>query len=56
MTINNLKRLDKRLRQIQDPLGTGWPVMQKVVEEFAEKYSLSASRITGQYVAWKMRK
>jgi hypothetical protein len=56
MTINDLKYLDKRIRQIQDPLGTGFPVLKKVIDEIAEKYDLSTSRIIGQYAAWKWKK
>lgn len=56
MTIEDLKKLDKRLRQIQDPFNTGYPTLWKVIEETAEKNGLPASGIFGQYIAWKMKK
>ncbi len=56
MTIEDLKKLDKRLRQIQDPFGTGFPTLRKVGEELAEESGLSAHDIALQYLAWKWKK
>ena len=56
MTIFDMKRLDRRLREISDPLGTGFPILRKVVAEVAEKHEMPVGKIVCEYVAWKWRK
>lgn len=53
MTVANLKRLDKYIRQIQDPFGTGFLILKRMIAETTEKYGLSASQLIQKYVAWK---
>lgn len=56
MTIDDLKKLDKRLRQIQDPFGTGYPAMHRLWQDCAGENGLTISQIERQYAAWKLRK
>lgn len=56
MTIDNFKKLDKCLRQIQDPFGTGFPALQKLVDEWSMESGLSVHDLICQYIAWKWRK
>ncbi len=56
MTIADLKRHDKRLREVKDPLGTGFRSVRKIMEEWAEESGLPIHDIVEQYVAWKWRR
>jgi dTDP-glucose pyrophosphorylase len=56
MTIEDLKRLDKRLRQIPDPFGYGFPTFRQTIIEVAEKYKLPVTDLAVQYTAWKWKK
>lgn len=56
MTVEDLKRLDKRLRQISNPFGDGFPAFRQIMIEIAEKYKLPVTDVTVQYTAWKWRK
>lgn len=56
MTIEDLKKYDKRIRQIQDPFGTGFPALRSMVEEWAKESGLSIYDFVQQYTAWKWKK
>lgn len=56
MTGSDLKKHDKRLREIQDPLGAGFPTVRKIVEECAKESGLSVHNLVEQYIAWKWKK
>ena len=56
MTIEDLKKLDRRLREIQDPFGTGFPTLRAIAEERAKENGLSIHDLVEQYTAWKWRK
>lgn len=56
MTIKNLKKMDKRLREIQDPLGTGFPQFRRIMEDWAKECGLSVRDVGNQYMAWKWKK
>ena len=56
MTIFDMKRLDRRLREISDMLGTGFPIAKKVIAETAEKYDMPVSGVLQEYIAWKWKK
>lgn len=56
VTIEDLKKLDKQIREISDPFGEGFPAVRKIVEEWAEESGLSVHDLVEQYVAWKWRK
>lgn len=56
MTQEDLKKLDKRLRQIKDPFGTGFPAVRKIFMEYAEKNDKTVDDLVRMYVRWKWRK
>lgn len=56
MTAETLKKLDRKLRKITDPLGNGFPVLRKAVEEYAEQYETQPEEAMRQYILWKWRK
>ena len=56
MTIFDMKRLDRRLREISDMLGIGFPIVKKVIAETAEKYEMPVSEMLQEYIAWKWKK
>ena len=56
MTILDMKHLDRRLREISDLFGTGFPIMKKVIAETAEKYEMPVSEMLQEYIAWKWKK
>lgn len=53
LTIEELKKLDKRIVEIQDPFGTGLPALRKVFEENAERYGVAVTDLMRQYMGWK---
>lgn len=56
MTSEDLKQYDKRVREIVDPFGTGFPKLRKLMEEWSEETGLSIHNMMEQYMAWKWRK
>jgi hypothetical protein len=53
MTQDELKKLDKRIRLINDPFGTGYPCMQKTYRETAASFGISEREVVLLHVAWK---
>jgi hypothetical protein len=56
MTIDEIKKLDRQLRQIPDLLGKGYPLFKKVILEYADQSHISATDVILQYTAWKWKK
>ncbi len=56
MTSEELKKLDKRIREIQYPFGENYPVFRKLFAETASRQQTSESEIIQQYVGWKYSK
>lgn len=56
MTTVDWKRYDKRVRQIADPFGTGFPELRGLLEEWAKKNGLSVHDLVEQYIAWKWKR
>lgn len=56
MTETDFKRLDKHLREIQDPFGAGFSATRKIVGDLARESGLSVHCVVERYVAWKWRK
>lgn len=56
MTQEDLKKLDKRLQQIQDPFGTGFQVLSKLWRDCAKSNGITICEVGRQYAAWKLRK
>lgn len=53
MTVEELKKLDKRIIEVKDPFGTGLPALRKIFEENAEKRGMAATDLMRQYMGWK---
>ncbi|WP_185741134.1 hypothetical protein [Clostridium sp. KNHs216] len=56
MNTEDLKRYDKRVQQIVDPFGNGFPKLRKLMIEWAQENSLSTHDLMEQYMAWKWKK
>ena len=56
MTIIDIKHLDKRLREITDPFGTGFPIVKKLFAEAAHKHDLTVTGLVRKYLAWEWSK
>lgn len=56
VTIEDVKKIDKRIRQIQDPFGTGFPTLRSIGEEWSRESGLPIYELVQQYVAWKWKK
>jgi hypothetical protein len=56
MTIDEIKKMDRQLRQIPDVLGKGHPLFKKVIREYADQSHISATNVILQYTAWKWKK
>ncbi|MCI1965655.1 MAG: hypothetical protein LKJ17_05925 [Oscillospiraceae bacterium] len=56
MTIEEIKKLDKRILEIQNPLGSGFPSLRKIIEETAQRKQCTTADIARQYFSWKWKK
>lgn len=56
LTENEIKKIDKRISEINNPFGDGLPIIKKIIEETAEKYHTSSHNILRQYMGWKWNK
>ncbi|MCI1966844.1 MAG: hypothetical protein LKJ17_12050 [Oscillospiraceae bacterium] len=56
MTADDLKRLDKRIRQIQDPFGTGFQSLMGLGKDYAKNHDMTIYELGRRYVAWKRGK
>lgn len=56
MTIDDLKKLDRHIKMIPDPLGRGFQTLKKTITEIAEQNGISATELTDQYLAWKWKR
>lgn len=52
----DMKRLDRRLREVGDPFGTGFPIVKKIISETAERHNTTRTDLVQKYLAWKWRK
>lgn len=56
MTQDDLKKLDKRIRQIQDPFGTGFQMLIRLWRDCAKNNGITMCEVGRQYAAWKMKR
>ncbi|MCI1965054.1 MAG: hypothetical protein LKJ17_02800 [Oscillospiraceae bacterium] len=56
MTADDLKRLDKRIRQIQDPFGTGFQLQRKLWLDCAKTNGITICEVRRQYDSWKRKR
>ena len=55
MTQEEIKKLDKKIRLVQDPFGTGFRTVYKIYQEASTSVGIPLSDMIRQYVAWKMK-
>lgn len=53
MTQDETKKLDKRIRNIIDPFGRGFPSLQKIVIEMAYQKDVNEMNIWRELIGWK---
>ena len=53
MTVEELKKLDGRVRKIQYPFGENYLIVYKIFQEAAEQQDVSMKEIVQFYTAWK---
>ena len=56
MTIEEMKKLDKKIVEIQYPFGAGLPAFRKMFEEIADNRNASVTDLMRQYMSWKWSK
>lgn len=56
MTLEELKKLDRHLREIPYPFGNDYPLLRKTFSETAQQLGLPASEAIKQYIDWKYGK
>lgn len=55
MTQEEIKKLEKRINTIQDPLGNGFPSLRKILQEIALTKNTTELSILQEYMDWKSR-
>lgn len=55
MTQTEIKKLDRRLRVVQDPFGTGFLTVYTIFRETAEAEGIPFGNVIRQYYAWKLK-
>ena len=55
MTLEELKKMDKAIRQIHDPYGKGCPTLLRLMKEYAVKNETSVTNVAMQHLAWRMK-
>jgi hypothetical protein len=53
MTLDEMKKIDKIIRSISDPFGTGYPRLKKLRQDTAVKYGLSEFELLQLFSSWK---
>ncbi|MDF2631830.1 MAG: hypothetical protein K0Q85_426 [Caproiciproducens sp.] len=55
MTQEEIKKLDKKVRAVQDPFGTGFQMVYKIYHETSISVGIPLSDMIRQYVTWKLK-
>lgn len=55
MTQDEIKKFDKRVRNIQDPFGTGFPILMQIAKETAENKGLQMFDVVREHITWKLK-
>ncbi len=56
MTLEELKKLDRHLREIPYPFGNDFSLLCKAFSEIARQLDLPASEVVKEYIDWKYDK
>lgn len=55
MTQTEIKKLDRKLRVVQDPFGTGFLSVYTIFRETAETEGIPLASVIRQYNTWKLK-
>lgn len=55
MTQEELKKLEKRIYAIQEPLGNGFPSFRRILQEMAVSKKTTELNILQEFMDWKSR-
>lgn len=55
MTQTVIKKLDRKLRVVQDPFGTGFLSVYTILRETAETEGIPIGSVVHQYNTWKLK-
>lgn len=55
MTQDEIKKFDKKVRSIQDPLGTGFPILLQIAKETAENKGMQVLDVVREHISWKLK-
>jgi hypothetical protein len=55
MTQEEIRKLEKKINTIQDPLGKGFPSFRRVLQEMAFTKNATELNILQEYMDWKSR-
>lgn len=53
MTQNETKKMDKRIRSINDPFGRGFPSVKRIILEMAYRKEVNEMSIWRELLDWK---
>lgn len=53
MTREELKKLNRKIATIKDPLGEGFPSLLRIFEEVATKADMNEFDVLHEYIIWK---
>ncbi|HHV32957.1 hypothetical protein [Caproiciproducens sp. LBM24188] len=53
MTPEEMKKFDRKVRAIQDPFGTGYKVLRRLLREEATKRGIPYFDLLQLYLSWK---
>lgn len=53
MTREELKKLNRKIATIKDPLGEGFPSLLRIFEEVATKADVNEFDVLHEYIIWK---
>ena len=56
MTVEELKKLDRRVREIPYPFSTNFLLLRRIFSETARRLTLPETDVINQYADWKYSK
>jgi len=55
VTQEEIKKMDRRIQQVKDPFGTGFPSFYRLLDDMAQKKGESREEILRQLIVWKSK-
>lgn len=53
MTPEDLKKIDRKVRAIEYPFGENYPLLRRVLADYADRKGTTISEVMNQYIIWK---